>query len=122
MKDAIVFLVMAMGLMTLIVGLACVCVSMFPVDSYSGKVIFTDEEYYQFKQSLLDKSVRAKELKSLSSDYPFVEFEVQVPRDYPYPFGDKHERVDFASAIWVTIFGAALVGMSYFIYITRKEE
>ena len=79
----LVFLALVLGM----IGYAAV--DFYNEDVYTGKLIMTDAEYLGFKEALAQELVKVNELESLSSNSPYVEFSVTVPRGYVFEFGEK---------------------------------
>ena len=92
-------------------------------DTYGGVIVAnTEEEYSQFKQELADTPILAiNELDTLSSSPPIiVNFSIEVPYGYQFPYGKISPFDNSLHYSWVAfIIGATLIGVSS---IRRKEE
>jgi hypothetical protein len=98
-----------MGIILCLAGAYAFGVAAFTpqVDIYSGKLIMSDSEYTVFKEALLQPSVEVKDIKSLSSSNPYIEFKVTVPQGQDFPFGMK------STDDWKTM----TMGMGGFVFV-----
>ena len=84
--------------------------------TYGGKVVFeTEEEYSDFKRAVGDDVVDIRDIMTLSSEPPVVvDFEVRVPYDYSFGYGDRSEDTSDIHLGYVVNVFIALVGASLF--------
>jgi len=99
------------GRIAIAVGIiVCICtavlVFLFAPQDYKGKEVFTTVgEYTEFKTALASDQVTITKLEVLSSDPPIVvQFEVVVPRGYPFLYG---------SIQYFTLVGAIMILPSF---------
>ncbi len=103
-------------LMALTVGLTCLgMVAKTFIDNntyslYEGKQIFyTEQEYYQFKESIAQQGVEIVDMKSVSSIPAVVSFKVQVPNYMQFDYGVKSLPHDIVSQILMSLAGLVFV-------------
>ena len=97
---------------------------------YGGKLALTAEEYADFKYAVADNEVEIQDIIVLSSPEPYVvQFEVSVPQDYAWEYGDityttqdhKIENRFWNIALATLIGGVLLVIVWAFIDIDSEK-
>jgi len=93
MRDYVAILLVALFVMAgVTAGIASFySLSTHNVDRYSGKVVmWSEEEYQDFKVALARDDVSIKELNLVHSDPPIIA-DIDVRAEKPFPYGDRYE-------------------------------
>lgn len=91
---------------------------------YSGKETFlTQVEYTTFKMEVAREEVAVETMYALSSDVPIVvDFTVQVPYDYNFPYGKDVGIAEGNFEVWVMIPTFIIAGLVCFIVLNWPER
>lgn len=114
------FIMLAFGILFTIVG---GIIEWYPskTDVYEGKVVlWSDEEYVEFKKAIAPTEVRIRELDILSSEPPIIiQFRIEADKGLGFPYGKAEEPL---GKDWMFFTGLPLSSCMIGLLATKRVD